>query len=155
MSKMELVKICGNDKTNSLNVEVRYPDIENQLFKDQDTVKGVLDILEYIDQPLNMTCSSLLQLACKYTNNPSVVEFLLEQGANPLYLDLNGDNAMSYTSENRHKDLQDKILLLLHGMKEYYLPTNEKSKRKEEGWTILKNEIKKHFDKIAFQNTLP
>ena len=68
-------------------------DIISETFSNLDKMKDFLSTLEYIDQPINTTLSSLLQVCCQYAKDDTVVKYLLENGANPNYLDINGKDA--------------------------------------------------------------
>ena len=55
----------------------------SETFSDLGKMKEFLSTLEYIDQPINTTLSSLLQVCCQYAKDDTVVKYLLKNGANP------------------------------------------------------------------------
>lgn len=61
-----------------------------------ESLKELEKLMTYINQPINSKLSSLLQVLCTTTTNPKMVEYLLEQGANPYYMDINGKTAYDY-----------------------------------------------------------
>ena len=73
-----------------------------ETFGNLEKVKDLLSTLEYIDQPINTTLSSLLQVCCQYATDDTVVKYLLDKGANPNYLDINGKDATYYTNINKN-----------------------------------------------------
>ena len=85
-----------------------YPMAENT-----EELKELENKLTYIDQPLNSRLSSLLQVLCKKSNNPKMIEYLLKQGANPYYMDIDGNTAYEYAIENIY-NLKDWLFILLN-----------------------------------------
>ena len=85
-------------------------------FNNLDKIKGFLATLEYIDQPINTTLSSLLQVCCEYAKDDTVVKYLLENGANPNYLDINGKDAMYYINLNKDTML---VFMCLNELSKY------------------------------------
>ena len=63
---MFLIKILGNDKTNHLNIEIRYKDMTD-VMSNPKRMDEILNTIEYINEPITMNWSSLLQLCCQYT----------------------------------------------------------------------------------------
>ena len=51
-------------------------DTISETFSDLGKMKEFLSTLEYIDQPINTTLSSLLQVCCQYANDDTVVKYL-------------------------------------------------------------------------------
>ena len=96
---MFLIKILGNSKTNRLNVEIRYKDMVN-VMSDIKKMDEILNTIEYINEPITMNLSCLLQLCCQFTLKPDTVKYLLELGGDPNYLDANGGNAYQYVDDN-------------------------------------------------------
>ena len=112
-------------------------------FNNLDKIKGFLATLEYIDQPINTTLSSLLQVCCEYAKEDTVVKYLLENGANPNYLDINGKDAMYYINRNKDTML---VFMCLKELSKYadLFPKEDPEKRKQIGFDLIRMEIAKH-----------
>ena len=76
------------------NNEIAYLDT-------QEGVDMVLSQLQDINQPVNTQLSSLLQLVCLLSHDVTLVDYLLEKGANPNYLDYRGWSAFDYAYFNK------------------------------------------------------
>ena len=108
-----------------------YPMAENL-----DSLKELENKLTYIDQPLNSRLSSLLQILCKTSKNPKMIEYLLKQGANPYYMDIDGNTAYEYALEN------------IYHMKEWlFISLNQYSTRFKHPDTDSRNEFVFNFIK--------
>ena len=120
-------------------------------FNNLDKIKGFLATLEYIDQPINTTLSSLLQVCCEYAKDDTVVKYLLENGANPNYLDINGKDAMYYI--NRNKDTMV-VFMCLKELSKYtdLFPKEDPEKRKQIGFDLIRGEIAKHKEEEQRKN---
>ena len=81
--------------------------------KNLEELKDLENKLTYIDQPLTSQLSSLLQILCKTSNNPKMIEYLLKQGANPYYMDIDGNTAYEYAIENIYH-MKDWLFILLN-----------------------------------------
>ena len=112
-------------------------------FNNLDKIKGFLATLEYIDQPINTTLSSLLQVCCEYAKDDTVVKYLLENGANPNYLDINGKDARFYIDHNKNTMSG---LMCLNELSKYtdYFPKEDPEKRKQIGFDLIRGEIAKY-----------
>ena len=108
-----------------------YPMAENL-----DSLKELENKLTYIDQPLNSRLSSLLQILCKKSNNPKMIEYILKQGANPYYMDIDGNTAYEYAIENIYH-MKDWLFILL----------NQYSSRFKHPDTVSRNEFVFNFIK--------
>ncbi len=98
--------------------------------------------LTYIDQPLTSQLSSLLQILCKTSNNPKMIEYLLKQGANPYYMDIDGNTAYEYALENIYH-MKDWLFILLNQYSTRFKHPDTDS-RKEFVFNFIKAEIIKH-----------
>ena len=98
--------------------------------------------LTYIDQPLTSQLSSLLQILCKTSNNPKMIEYLLKQGANPYYMDIDGNTAYEYALENIYH-MKDWLFILLNQYSTRFKHPNTCS-RNEFVFNFIKAEIIKH-----------
>ena len=139
---MDLIKIFGTNLTGYLNLDMRYRDIRGTLNK-KEKVNEILSLIKYIDQPLNMDYSSLLQLACMYALDTKIVEYLLQKGANPNYLDINGMTARGYVDDNAYSVIRNDLRKLLDSYKEFF-PEEDVASRRRQGWNFLEEEILRH-----------
>ena len=139
---MDLIKIFGTNLTGYLNLDMRYRDIRGTLNK-KEKVNEILSLIKYIDQPLNMDYSSLLQLACMYALDTKIVEYLLQKGANPNYLDINGMTARGYVDDNAYSAIRNDLRKLLDSYKEFF-PEEDVASRRRQGWNFLEEEILRH-----------
>ena len=98
--------------------------------------------LTYIDQPLTSQLSSLLQILCKTSNNPKMIEYLLKQGANPYYMDIDGNTAYEYALENIYH-MKDWLFILLNQYSSRFKHPDTDS-RNEFVFNFIKAEIIKH-----------
>ena len=114
-----------------------YPMAENL-----DSLKELENKLTYIDQPLNSRLSSLLQVLCKTSNNPKMIEYLLKQGANPYYMDIDGNTAYEYAIENIYH-MKDWLFILLNQYSSRFKHPDTCS-RNEFVFNFIKAEIIKH-----------
>lgn len=123
----------------------------SETFSNLDKMKDFLSTLEYIDQPINTTLSSLLQVCCQYANDDTVVKYLLENGANPNYLDINGKDAKYYI--NRNKDTMV-VFMCLKELSKYtdLFPKEDPEKRKQIGFDLIRGEIAKHREQEQKRN---
>ena len=86
-----------------MDVEIVISDMENlEIFNDVGKIKEFISTLEYIDQPINTTLSSILQVCCQYAKDDKVVKYLLKQNANPNYLDINCKDSKYYIDRNKN-----------------------------------------------------
>ena len=115
----------------------------SETFSNLDKIKDFLSTLEYIDQPINTELSSLLQVCCQYAKDDTVVKYLLENGANPNYLDINGKDARFYVEHNKNKMAG---LICLNELCEYIdlFPKEDPEQRKQIGFDLIRGEIAKH-----------
>ena len=114
-----------------------YPMAENL-----DSLKELENKLTYIDQPLTSQLSSLLQVLCKKSNNPKMIEYLLKQGANPYYMDIDGNTAYEYAIENIY-NLKDWLFILLNQYSSRFNSPNIDA-RNQFVFDFIKAEIVKH-----------
>ena len=98
--------------------------------------------LTYIDQPLNSRLSSLLQILCKKSNNPKMIEYILKQGANPYYMDIDGNTAYEYAIENIYH-MKDWLFILLNQYSSRFNSPNIDT-RNQFVFNFIKAEIIKH-----------
>lgn len=123
----------------------------SETFSNLDKMKDFLSTLEYIDQPINTTLSSLLQVCCQYAKDDTVVKYLLENGANPNYLDINGKDARFYVEHNKNTMAG---LICLNELCEYVdlFPKEDPEERKQIGFDLIRNEIAKHREEVQKKN---
>ena len=109
----------------------------SETFSNLDKMKDFLSTLEYIDQPINTTLSSLLQVCCQYAKDDTVVKYLLKNGANPNYLDINGKDARFYVEHNKNTMAG---VLCLNELCEYIdlFPKEDPEKRKQIGFDLIR-----------------
>ena len=105
-------------------------------------LKELENKLTYIDQPLTSQLSSLLQILCKTSNNPKMIEYLLKQGANPYYMDIDGNTAYEYAIENIYH-MKDWLFILLNQYSSRFKHPDTVS-RNEFVFNFIKAEIVKH-----------
>ena len=131
---MFLIKIVGNSKTNLMNLDIRYKDMVD-VMSDVKKMDEILNTIEYINEPITMNLSCLLQLCCQFTLKLGSVEYLLELGGDPNYLDANGCSAYQYVDDNdlASEELKLKIKGLLTQYNDLSTPEN-KDKEKKLGW---------------------
>lgn len=110
--------------------------------KNLEELKDLENKLTYIDQPLNSRLSSLLQILCKKSNNPKMIEYLLKQGANPYYMDIDGNTAYEYAIENIYH-MKDWLFILLNQYSSRFKHPDTDS-RNEFVFNFIKAEIIKH-----------
>ena len=130
-----------------MDVEIVISDMENlEIFNDVGKIKEFISTLEYIDQPINTTLSSILQVCCQYAKDDRVVKYLLKQNANPNYLDINGKDAKDYAFLNKNTMAALECLkVICHytGM----FPEEDPALRKQVGFDLIRAEIQRHWDK--------
>ena len=105
----------------------------------QEGVDMILNQLESIDQPLNSQLSSLLQLVCIMSGDVDLVQYLLEKGANPNYMDYRGWTARDYCYFNPNTFAP----ILISNILEPYEKRFPKSDKDDRRWEILKWALKK------------
>ena len=105
-------------------------------------LKELENKLTYIDQPLTSQLSSLLQILCKTSNNPKMIEYLLKQGANPYYMDIDGNTAYEYAIENIYH-MKDWLFILLNQYSSRFNSSNIDT-RNQFVFNFIKAEIIKH-----------
>lgn len=110
--------------------------------KNLEELKDLENKLTYIDQPLTSQLSSLLQILCKKSNNPKMIEYLLKQGANPYYMDIDGNTAYEYALENIYH-MKDWLFILLNQYSSRFKHPDTDS-RNEFVFNFIKAEIIKH-----------
>ena len=110
--------------------------------EDLDALKELEKVMTYINQPINSKLSSLLQVLCATTTNPKMVEYLLKQGANPYYMDINGKTAYDYALENKFH-LKDWFFILLNQYQVHFKP-KDISERQNFVFSLIQTEIIKH-----------
>lgn len=110
--------------------------------EDLESLKELEKLMTYINQPINSKLSSLLQVLCTTTTNPKMVEYLLKQGANPYYMDINGKTAYDYALENKFH-LKDWFFILLNQYQGHF-KAKDVSERNEFVFSIIQSEIIKH-----------
>ena len=111
-----------------------------ETLKNLDKMKDFLSTLEYIDQPINTTLSSLLQVCCQYAKDDTVVKYLLKNGANPNYLDINGKDARFYIDHNKNKMAGVLCLNELCGYMDLF-PKEDPEERKQIGFDLFHLDI--------------
>ena len=126
-------------------------DAISKTFSDLGKMKEFLSTLEYIDQPINTTLSSLLQVCCQYAKDDTVVKYLLKNGANPNYLDINGKDARFYIDHNKNKMAVVLCLNELCGYMDLF-PKEDPEERKQIGFDLIRNEIAKHREEVQKKN---
>ena len=130
-----------------MDVEIVISDMENlEIFNDVGKIKEFISTLEYIDQPINTTLSSILQVCCQYAKDDTVVKYLLKQNANPNYLDINGHDCKDYVFLNKNTMAALECLkVICHytGM----FPEEDPALRKQVGFDLIRAEIQRHWDK--------
>ena len=126
-------------------------DTISETFSNLGKMKEFLSTLEYIDQPINTTLSSLLQVCCEYAKDDTVVKYLLKNGANPNYLDINGKDARFYVEHNKNTMAG---VLCLNELCEYIdlFPKEDPEERKQIGFDLIRNEIAKHREEEQKRN---
>ena len=130
---MFLIKILGNAKTGNLDLNIRYKNMIDQMSYTE-KLDEILNCIEFLDEPITLNLSSLLQVCCQFTLTPKTVKYLLTLGANPNYLDANGCSAYNYVDDNEFasEELKEKLKELLDLNKDLY-PIEDK-KNKENSW---------------------
>ena len=126
-------------------------DTISKTFSNLGKMKEFLSTLEYIDQPINTTLSSLLQVCCQYAKDDTVVKYLLENGANPNYLDINGKDARFYIDHNKNKMAGALCLNELYGYMDLF-SKKDPEERKQIGFDLIRNEIAKHREEVQKKN---
>ena len=126
-------------------------DTISKTFSDLGKMKEFLSTLEYIDQPINTTLSSLLQVCCQYAKDDTVVKYLLKNGANPNYLDINGKDARFYIDHNKNKIAGVLCLNELSGYMDLF-PKEDPEERKQIGFDLIRNEIAKYREEVQKKN---
>ena len=94
-------------------------------------VKYVLSLLKDINQPINTQLSSLLQVCCMLSGDLTVVEYLLEHGANPNYMDYRGWTARDYASFNKNPFATLLLYAMLDRYEEKFPKENAFERRKQ------------------------
>ena len=122
-----------------------------ETFSKLDRVKDLLATLDYIDQPINSTLSTILQLCCQYAVDDTAVKYLLDKGANPNYLDINGKDARFYIDRNKNT-LAGLMCLNEIGKYTDLYPKEDPMRRKQIGFDLIRSEIAKHHEQIEKQN---
>jgi hypothetical protein len=112
------------------------------ILRNEISIKELEKLMTYINQPINSKLSSLLQVLCATTTNPKMVEYLLKQGANPYYMDINGKTAYDYALENKFH-LKDWFFILLNQYQGHFKPISA-SERQSFVFSIIQSEIIKH-----------
>lgn len=111
--------------------------MENQELKDEvfvdtlEDVKYVVSLLDDINQPINTQLSSLLQVCCMLSGDLTVVEYLLEHGANPNYMDYRGWTARDYASFNKNPFASLLLYAMLDRYEEKFPKENAFERRKQ------------------------
>ncbi len=154
---MFLIKILGNNKTANLNVEIRYKNMVD-VMSNPKKMDEIISTIEYINEPITMNLSSLLQLCCQFTLKADSVKYLLELGGDPNYLDVNGCSCYTYVDDNDEAsdELKAEIKELLNQYKDFY-STEDKKQRKLLGWDfmyIAKDEYCKNMELKTLNNIL-
>ena len=122
-----------------------------ETFSKLDRVKDLLATLDYIDQPINTTLSTILQLCCQYAVDDTAVKYLLDKGANPNYLDINGKDARFYIDRNKNT-LAGLMCLNEIGKYTDLYPKEDPMRRKQIGFDLIRSEIAKYHEQIEKQN---
>ena len=130
---MDLIKIAKNVK---LKADVMlYVYDYSSIFNDLNMVKRLVDI-SCINQPCNNDLASLLSLACEYSSKTEIIEYLLKNAYDPLYVDCNGDSCIDYLSWNKNKKMYPVVKRLLNAYSQDGV-RHSKKKRKLLGWDWL------------------
>ncbi len=110
--------------------------------EDLDALKELEKVMTYINQPINSKLSNLLQVLCATSNKPKMVEYLLKQGADPYYMDINAKTAYDYALENKFH-LKEWLFILLNQYQVHFKP-KDISERQELVFSLIQTEIVKH-----------
>ena len=115
------------------NNEIAYLDT-------QEGVDMVLSQLQDINQPVNTQLSSLLQLVCLLSNDVTLVDYLLEKGANPNYLDYRGWSVFDYAYFNKALFAPQLICLSLERYQDKF-PKEDATERRRQilDWALNQN----------------
>lgn len=120
--------------------------MENQEIKDEvfvdtlEDVKYVVSLLDDINQPINTQLSSILQVCCMLSGDLTVVEYLLEHGANPNYMDYRGWTAKDYASFNKNPFASILLYAILERYEEKFPKENAFERRKQIlDWALNQN----------------
>ncbi|MBR6412239.1 MAG: ankyrin repeat domain-containing protein [Alphaproteobacteria bacterium] len=111
--------------------------MENQEDKDEvfvdtiEDVKYVVSLLDDINQPINTQLSSILQVCCMLSGDLTVVEYLLEHGANPNYMDYRGWTARDYAAFNKNPFASLLLYAMLDRYEEKFPKENAFERRKQ------------------------
>ena len=135
---MKVLKIKGNPYTDYLDIDVYLTKGYESFFNSLEQVKEVAGLLPNIDTPVSFQGETLLMLACEYCFSPYVVDFLLENGANPLARDLNGKSAEEHLFFSRDPELMYE--LVKPNLDKYaanFTEVDRKAKYKQ-GWDLFK-----------------
>ena len=135
-------------KDPTVDAEIQIGNTDNcEIFHNVKDLKGFVDTLEYIDQPINTRLSSILQMCCQYAHDDETITYLLEHGANPKYLDIDCHDAQYYANQN-----EDTLagLMCLNTLWKYvdHFPTPDVAARKQIGFDLIKSEIARHKQEV-------
>ena len=103
-------------------------------------VKYLVSLLDDINQPINTQLSSILQVCCMLSEDLTVVEYLLEHGAIPNYMDYRGWTARDYAAFNKNPFASILLFSILEDYEKKFPKENAFERRKQIlDWALNQN----------------